>query len=194
MRPEIIVPHGDAAPPASSGVDSIEEGLLVEGRLVRIIGKLRSRGDQYSLVCEQVAEYSHNIEPSPQRKISDDNQKTSGQKLAKNNLPHRGKPPTEDRNNLAHQYRTVALSIKESSDAVEDAYLLREVVQILLEYPGKDRVNLLIQTGGRQVLMELPVISTGYTDEMKLRLEDLLGLDSVELQSGHIMAESSLPA
>ena len=42
--------------------------------------------------------------------------------------------------------------------------------------------------------MELPVISTGYTDEMKLRLEDLLGLDSVELQSGHIMAESSLPA
>ena len=174
----------------------------VAGRLVRIIGKLRSRGDQYSLVCEQVAEYSHNIEPSPQRKISDDNPKTSGQKLAgnylprssNNHLPQKGKPPTEDRNNLDPQFRTVALSIKESSDAVEDAYLLREVVQILLEYPGKDRVNLLIQTGGKQVLMELPVISTGYTDEMKLRLEDLLGLNSVELQSRHIMAESSLPA
>ena len=42
--------------------------------------------------------------------------------------------------------------------------------------------------------MELPVISTGYTDEMKLRLEDLLGLNSVELQSDHMAAESSIPA
>ena len=37
MRPEIIVPHGDASPPSISDVDRIEEGLLVEGRLVRII-------------------------------------------------------------------------------------------------------------------------------------------------------------
>ncbi len=37
MRPEIIVPHGDAAPPSTSDVDSVEEGLLVEGRSVRII-------------------------------------------------------------------------------------------------------------------------------------------------------------
>ena len=37
MRPELIVPHGDAgAPPVSEG-GSIEEGLLVEGRPVRII-------------------------------------------------------------------------------------------------------------------------------------------------------------
>jgi biotin carboxyl carrier protein len=37
MRPEIIVPHGDAAPPTTSDKVFIEEGLLVEGRPVRII-------------------------------------------------------------------------------------------------------------------------------------------------------------
>jgi hypothetical protein len=59
---------------------------------------------------------------------------------------------------------------------------LREVIQVLLEYPGKDRVNLQIHTSTRRVLMELPVVSTGYCTELKERLEELLGADSVALQ------------
>jgi hypothetical protein len=76
----------------------------------------------------------------------------------------------------------VSLAINESEDAVSDAHLLREVIQILLEYPGKDRVNLRIHTGGRRILMELPVVSTGYSEALRGRLEELLGLDTVEFQ------------
>ncbi|HZA23561.1 MAG TPA: hypothetical protein VFA32_13340, partial [Dehalococcoidia bacterium] len=68
--------------------------------------------------------------------------------------------------------------------ALEDAHLLREVIQVLLEYPGKDRVNLQIRTKGKRVLMELPVVSTGYCAELKGRLESVLGEDTVALQGG----------
>ena len=79
--------------------------------------------------------------------------------------------------------RTVFVGITESDDPVEDAHLLREVISLLLEYPGKDRVNLEIHTGGRRVLMDLPVVSTGYCEDLRLRLEGLLGTDSVLLHS-----------
>ena len=61
--------------------------------------------------------------------------------------------------------------------------MLREVIRMLLEYPGKDRVNLEIHTGGRRVVMELPVVSTGYCEELRGRLEELLGANSVLLQA-----------
>jgi len=172
----------------------------VAGRLVRITGKLRWRGDQYSIVCEQAQEFSPNLEPIS-KVNTQHNSDTTSHKWQKqnvtqdnsNNLGRKGQSPNTDISNVVSESRTVALKIKESSDAIEDAYLLREVVQVLLEYPGKDRVNLRIQTGGKQVVMELPVISTGYTEEMKSRLEILLGLNSVELQSPHLVSESSIP-
>ena len=75
------------------------------------------------------------------------------------------------------------LQIRESDDAIEDAHLLREVIQVLLEYPGKDRVHLEIYTGGRRVLMELPVVSTEYCSDLDQRLQELLGPDTVSVES-----------
>lgn len=53
---------------------------------------------------------------------------------------------------------------------------------MLLEYPGDDRVSLAIYTGGRRVLMDLPIVSTGYCEALKQRLEELLGPGTVLLQ------------
>ena len=75
--------------------------------------------------------------------------------------------------------RLVQLAVTESDDPQHDAMLLREVIGVMLEYPGRDRVNLEIRSPGRRVLMELPVISTGYCDPLRERLEDLLGPDTV---------------
>ena len=72
----------------------------------------------------------------------------------------------------------------ESDDPTEDAHLLREVIGVLLEYPGTDRVNLEIHTGGGRVVRELPVVSTGYCEELCQRLGTLLGPDRVRLLGG----------
>ena len=77
--------------------------------------------------------------------------------------------------------RTLSLAVKESDNATDDAHLLREVIGVLLEYTGHDRVNIDIQTGAGRVLMELPVVSTSYCEELGQRLSVLLGAGSLHL-------------
>ena len=89
--------------------------------------------------------------------------------------------------------RAVLLEINESENAIEDAHVLREVIQVLLEYPGKDRVNLRIHTQGKWVLMECPVVSVEYCPELKERLQPLLGEDSVSLQDAAIRETEDVP-
>ncbi|MCH8897286.1 MAG: hypothetical protein IIC33_03210 [Chloroflexi bacterium] len=89
--------------------------------------------------------------------------------------------------------RSVVMAIEESDNAIEDAHLLREVIQVLLEYPGKDRVNLQIHTQGKRILMELPVVSTGYCTELKGRLEELLGVGSVAMLQPEVPQTEDAP-
>ena len=209
--------------------------LWGDGKLLRTTGKLRLRGDGYSLACEQVSAFvpppSTNgetvavktgnatgvVKESGQPPADYGNNPASAPEPTRSAAPaRRGGPGLDNRNgNSANNgpgngatrqrsggngnggngpgngggavsgiaTRTVFLGIAESDDAVEDAHLLREVIRMLLEYPGKDRVNLEIHTGGRRVVMELPVVSTGYCEELRGRLEELLGANSVLLQS-----------
>ena len=78
----------------------------------------------------------------------------------------------------------VFLGLTESDDSSGDSLLLREVIGALLEHPGSDRVNLEIHTGGRTVVMDLPVVSTGYCEGLHQRLESLLGPNTVRLHDG----------
>jgi DNA polymerase-3 subunit alpha len=155
--------------------------LWKEGKLVKTAGKLRVRGDQFSLACEQVEEYtasaSQTSNATPGNMITDANPMDSSPKPANGARKSAASTVVASGN----QARTVVLAITESDDAVEDAHLLREVIRVLLEFPGKDRVNLEIYTNRKRVLMELPVVSTGYCEELKERLEGLLGLNSVAL-------------
>ena len=81
--------------------------------------------------------------------------------------------------------RTLSLGVVESDDAVEDAHRLREVIGVLLEYPGQDRVNLEIHTSGVRVVLEMPVVNTGYCEELDERLTELLGAGSVRFHDAN---------
>jgi DNA polymerase-3 subunit alpha len=158
-----------------------------EGKLVKTTGKLRLRGDQFSLACEQVEEYvpvpSEVSNATPGNMITDAAPMDSAPRPGNGARKSAASGPSVN----GGQGRTVVLGITESDDAVEDAHLLREVIKVLLEFPGKDRVNLEIYTNRKRVLMELPVVSTGYCEELKERLEELLGLNAVALrQSGGV--------
>ncbi|MDE2778391.1 MAG: DNA polymerase III subunit alpha [Chloroflexota bacterium] len=201
--------------------------MWAAGRLLKTTGKLRLRGDGYSLACEQVSDFvpqassagevaeatvqairETSAPAKPGNGQSDNgngsaagtprrnggngstrhqangsyrtgpNGNGNGNGRGGSNWPGSGAAATASMTNA----RTVFLGISESDDPIEDAHLLREVISMLLEYPGKDRVNLEIYTEGRRVVMDLPVVSTGYCDEMRQRLESLLGANSVLLQ------------
>ena len=91
----------------------------------------------------------------------------------------------ETSNGNGSYQRTLSLGVVESDNASEDAHLLREVIGVLLEYPGQDRVNLEIHTSGARVVLEMPVVSTGYCDELDERLTELLGAGSVRFHDAN---------
>ncbi len=214
-------------------------GMWSTGKLLRVTGKLRLRGDGYSLACDQVSDFvpppasdaqvndesasvmkeARALAPSQANGYSGNgngNGNGNGRLAAQNqqrksgngtNGSNRHQPNgsyrTSSGNGNGHNgngrsygandeagattvsianTRTVFVGISESDDPMEDAHLLREVIALLLEYPGKDRVNLEIHTGGRRVVLDLPVVSTGYCEEMRGRLEEMLGSNSVLLQ------------
>ena len=178
-----------------------------EGNLVRVSGKLRVRGEDFSLACEQAETLSvnetatltsHGSTPTDPGKLvgmptpatpvtayavpsnggeqnghSDGNGHSNG-----NGVNEKEKSTTGTENSGS---KTVSIGVTESENPVSDAILLREVVGILLEYPGTDKVMLQIHTGGRRVVMDLPVVTTGYCPNMQERLEGLLGSDRVGL-------------
>ena len=105
---------------------------------------------------------------------------------------------TSSYNTSEEPQKVVRLAVTESADPSHDAHLLREVIGVLLEYPGRDRVNLDIRTGERLVRMDLPVVSTSYSEGLHSRLEELLGSDTVsvhqELDLGMDTLEESPPS
>ena len=181
------------------------DGLWNEGTVLRVTGKLRSRGDQMSLACDAAQEYgaaptdnangSHeqprNGSQSPPKPESHagtngngrngNGHHRNGNGNGANGNGHRRETPAPA--NGGYQ-RTLFIGVVESSNPQEDAHRLREAIGVLLEYQGQDRVNLEIHTNGTRVLLELPVVNTGYCDELDERLTDLLGAGSVRYQAG----------
>ncbi len=209
--------------------------MWATGRLLKATGKLRLRGDGFSLACEQVSAFvplANPLEepqsgnpptiretPAPAAPNGQSNgikgnsgpgPRRSGGNGGNGNGNYRHQPNGSYRprtngngNGVGYGEETTAVSlpasravyvgITESEDPVEDAHLLREVIALLLEYPGKDRVNLEIYTDGRRVVLDLPVVSTGYCDEMRDRLEELLGANSVALQGADEAGADTVP-
>ena len=138
-----------------------------------------------SLACEQVQEYKNGQPPPANGGDGPGKNGKNGVAGVGSNAERRSAAPipteTETSTFNGARHRTLSLGITESDNAVDDAHLLREVIGLLLEYPGHDRVNLEIHTGASRVVLELPVVSTSYCEELKERLSALLGLESVQL-------------
>ncbi|MCH8799944.1 MAG: DNA polymerase III subunit alpha [Chloroflexi bacterium] len=165
-----------------------------DGRLVMVSGRLRMRGDQMSIACDTAMEYDpENPSPPPPPPARPRNRYNgngngnghkrngngNGSKTTDHNISEKKAQMTTGNNIPAEPQKVVRLAMTESDDPSQDAHLLREVIGVLLEYPGRDRVNLDIRTGERLVRMDLPVVSTGYCEGLHARLEELLGPDTV---------------
>jgi hypothetical protein len=76
------------------------------------------------------------------------------------------------------------INLTETDKPEDDAYLLREVLQVVLEYPGNHGVDLLISSGGKRYRLEMPIITTNCSSELQDRLKTMLGRqDAVTLMA-----------
>ena len=163
-----------------------------EGTLLLVSGRLKVRGDELSVHCDQVGAYSGGADmesggsaPSPG---SEPARRVSKGQAPMNSSP-KGSPAIStaepDKKPVPELPVSLLMSLTESEDAEEDAHLLREAIRVLLEYSGSDRVHLEICTNRKRVLLDLPVISTGYCPELHQRLEEMLGGGSVRVEEGN---------
>ena len=162
-----------------------------DGRLVMISGRMRARGDQLSLSCDTAGEFDPEnpvLPPAASAKTWNGNKNGNGNghknngnggKATDHNVSEKKAQMTTFNNIPAEPQKVVRLAVTESDDPSRDAHLLREVIGVLLEFPGRDRVNMDIRTGEKLVRLDLPVVSTGYSEGLHARLEDLLGPDTV---------------
>ena len=179
------------------------------GRTLRIAGKVRLRGEQVELVCDDAEEYAADrpstltaTPPQPARSNGNGNghsksngnghyngngngangngqaARSNGNGYSNGNGNGNHAPAAPPPNAEGGSGRLVRLIVTEDGQK-HDANILREVIGVMLEYPGRDRVNLEIRTAGRRVLMDMPVVSTGYCEDLRDRVEDILGPDTV---------------
>ena len=66
------------------------------------------------------------------------------------------------------------VNLTETDKPEDDQYLLKSVLQIILEYPGADDVDLVIASGGKRWRVEMRIIKTSYSEELADRLATLL--------------------
>jgi DNA polymerase-3 subunit alpha len=74
--------------------------------------------------------------------------------------------------------RRLLINLTETDHPEDDTYLLRQVMALLLDFPGRDTVDLVIFSQGARFRLEMPIITTRYCDQLKEDLAQLLGSHS----------------
>ena len=172
--------HGRTEVIAWSDVLERTRKYWLEGNILVVSGKLKVRGDEISIHCEEVEIYTEGNGTKDQNSIpsvASGKAITGPSPKVRRGASHVG----PDLSTPPERPGSLCVSLVESENVGEDVHLLREVIRLLLEYPGTDRVFLDVSTNGKQVHMELPQITTGYCPELQRGVEALLGSGSLKM-------------
>ena len=71
--------------------------------------------------------------------------------------------------------RQLIINLHQTDNAEKDVECLREVIGILWNYPGQDRVSLTITGGDEPTNLEMPKLAVDYCPELVRELSDILG-------------------
>ena len=173
--------------------------IWTEGNFLRVTGKVRSREDRLSVHADEAGVYTL-PDDSPGAEAleaaQDQGVMTPKELPMESEAPSAATPATSRRSSGAAgsptakghdsskgaangaepaSQRTVLINLADTGDSEEDAYLLRSALQLLLEYPGTDRVHLEIKANGQRVRLDMPLITTAFCPELDERLTSLIG-------------------
>ena len=73
------------------------------------------------------------------------------------------------------------ISLRETMDEDADLSRLRQIVALLKEHPGEQRVHLLVRSGSASMELDLPEVAIACTDELVRRVGDLVGHSEVQV-------------
>ncbi|MBI4301205.1 MAG: DNA polymerase III subunit alpha, partial [Chloroflexi bacterium] len=124
--------------------------LWTEGNILLVEGKVRMRGNQVQLSCDNATLYQ------PERE----------------KLPESGEHVSDPMPTSAT--RQLFITLTSTLDETQDVSRLQAIMNTLREYPGSDIVHLIIAEDGEMVELEFPD-TTGYCPQLQERLTSLVG-------------------
>jgi len=145
--------------------DTYEEtrGLWEEGSFLWIVGKVRQREGETSIHCDEVKPFQLDGTEPEKPAVA----------------PSEPIPASP-----IYPQQMLLISLMETGNADEDAFLVHEVLRTCLEYPGGDRVNMEIHTDRQVVRLDVPIVATKYCSDLHQRLESLAGVSNLSLLEG----------
>ena len=165
--------------------------LWFEGSLLQLNGFMRRRDDELSVHCDQASELDvpENIALKPPLQIEGQSNNILNQAATQSvqinpeeSLNNSSLTSSEaninhfEPNQIDHDHsKMILIHLTETDKPEEDQFLLKTILQTLLEYPGNDKVDLLISKNSTQWRLEMPIIRTSYCDELSQRLIELIG-------------------
>ena len=127
--------------------------LWMEGNILLVEGKVRVREDRVQVQCDKVSLHQPSEEaPAPTAKPVIEEPKAPSVPVIT---------------------RRLTLTLRQTADRQNDTVVLRKVMTVLKDYPGKDEAKLEIVNGERTTHLRLP--KTGYCPELHQRLAQLVG-------------------
>jgi len=124
------------------------QSLWMTGNILLIEGVVKIREERVNLNCTKARLYETEIPEN----ISGGSDKAPDENKFNNN--HNGAAGTSP--------KTVVVNIKQSTDSQKDLEYLKDIMNILKKYPGKDSVQLAIWKGDRVTRLEIPDIKVEY--------------------------------
>ncbi len=169
--------------------------LWVKGALLQVKGPVRRRRDELTVHCDEASAYEIGDAPpdtnSPQAATLPERETPPVVSVEPPTPPDAvpaaapvpPAPPTPEPPSAAapssapatNGSRTLLINLTETDKPGEDRMLLRNVIQLTMDYPGQDKVNLLIVSQGTRYRLALPIVSTGICDNLLSELQAMLG-------------------
>ncbi|HJX12654.1 MAG TPA: DNA polymerase III subunit alpha, partial [Dehalococcoidales bacterium] len=143
------------------------EEFWQEGNDLLVLGKVRARDDEVSVICDEVKYY----QPPEEREA------------VARPLPAAAEPKAAEKPAAPAEKRRLVINIAQTADESGDIARLNRITSALRIYPGRDEVQLNVVNGGEAIPLKLP-ITTGYCPELQQRLAELVGEGGFRVEPG----------
>ena len=151
-----------------------------------VVWKTTNRDGQVSITCYSAEEYVSESKDGSKPEAANHTQANSVSSFNRTNGSI-GVDKTQRESNVAVSQekaapnppdpfpKTIVISLRETDQPVEDEHRLKELLQLLLEFPGKDNFILSVETKKSTVAVDFPGMSIEYSPTLHGQVTDLLG-------------------
>ncbi len=126
--------------------------LWEQGNILLVSGQVKLRGERVQVICQGAASYRPEVALE---------------------LPKAPAPRSP---------RQLTINIVQTEDVEADTALLKQILALLEQFPGEDKVELAIINGNHVVKLDMPDLNISYCAELHRQLAELVGEESLAVR------------